>query len=227
MTNKIVPLFSVINKSIDIIKTPKGEKPLVFLRIDYRFMDVDTGEFIGGQFMSAGHSRDDKGFYAAVTGAIKYILTSSFLIPTGDDPEVDYEEDNKKKNEPAPSKQTKKTPNNKPEHKNITEDQRKLMFAEIGDLYMSLHEHDPVQFPKDKERTDEFRKVCLLNSVGIESSKDMDMTKLDTFLKVIDKFKNAVKKDPASLATLLFKSKNPLSVLKEKEPKEKEQEEKR
>jgi len=29
------------------------------------------------------------GIYAAVTGAIKYALTSTFLIPTGDDPEQD------------------------------------------------------------------------------------------------------------------------------------------
>jgi hypothetical protein len=39
--------------------------------------------------MGSGNGRDDKGLYAALTGIIKYQLTSSFLIPTGDDAEVD------------------------------------------------------------------------------------------------------------------------------------------
>jgi len=55
----------------------------------YRIIDVDTGEYIGGTFVGSGNGRDDKGVYAAVTGALKYLLTSNFLIPTGDDPEID------------------------------------------------------------------------------------------------------------------------------------------
>ena len=53
----------------------------------YTFYDVDSGESITGTFNGSGQTRDDKGVYAATTGAIKYILTSMFLIVTGDDPE--------------------------------------------------------------------------------------------------------------------------------------------
>lgn len=62
------------------------------LPIDYCFYDVDSGEVVTGYFQGSGQIRDDKGIYAAVTGAIKYILTSTFLIPTGDDPERDDDE---------------------------------------------------------------------------------------------------------------------------------------
>lgn len=55
----------------------------------YTFMDVDTGSTLDGEFVGSGSGRDDKGVYAAITGAIKYILTSTLLIPTGMDPEAD------------------------------------------------------------------------------------------------------------------------------------------
>lgn len=55
---------------------------------DYGFHDVDTGECFSGHFLGCGPDRDDKGLYIAITGAIKYILTTTLLIATGDDPEV-------------------------------------------------------------------------------------------------------------------------------------------
>lgn len=59
----------------------------IFVPFRYAFIDVETGEKLEGTFHGSGHTRDDKGYYAAVTGAIKYILTSNFLITTGDDAE--------------------------------------------------------------------------------------------------------------------------------------------
>ena len=53
----------------------------------YWFWDVDSGESLTGNFVASGPARDDKGVWAATTNAIKYILTSTFLIPTGDDAE--------------------------------------------------------------------------------------------------------------------------------------------
>ena len=52
-------------------------------------MDAASGEELVIHAKGAGHGRDEKGYYSAVTGAIKYALTSLFLIPTGDDPEAD------------------------------------------------------------------------------------------------------------------------------------------
>lgn len=61
-----------------------------FLDVVYKFIDVDDPtSTVEGTFLGSGQGRDEKGNYAAITGAIKYILTSNFLIPTGDDPEKD------------------------------------------------------------------------------------------------------------------------------------------
>ena len=73
-----------------INKESKDTSTCVAIDVAYRFYDSDTGAFIEGTCVGSGNPRDDKGIYAALTGAIKYILTSCFLIPTGDDPESNF-----------------------------------------------------------------------------------------------------------------------------------------
>lgn len=88
-----------------------------YIDTTYTFYDVDSGESLTGKMVSSGPARDDKGLWAATTNAIKYILTTTFLIPTGDDAESDT-------NHPAtitePPKQNKKpTPPPKPKAKSL------------------------------------------------------------------------------------------------------------
>ena len=69
-----------------------------------------SGESIEIHAMGRGIDKEDKGGYKAMTGALKYALRQTFLIPTGDDPEVHsqaHEEDAPKKAAPkkaAPKK---------------------------------------------------------------------------------------------------------------------------
>jgi hypothetical protein len=87
--NKV--LLQIETMSPCLLSQEEGGKAVCMaLHVDYRLHDVDTGQFIGGTFVGSGNGRDDKGIYAAVTGAIKYILTSNLLIPTGDDPESNF-----------------------------------------------------------------------------------------------------------------------------------------
>jgi len=72
------------------------EQKAIVIDCVYRFIDVDTAEQLEGKFVACGPARDDKGLWAATTSAIKYILTTTFLIPTGDDAESDT-------NHPAPN----------------------------------------------------------------------------------------------------------------------------
>lgn len=62
-------------------------------KFNFRFIDVETGEQLELFLCGQGQDKGDKGYWKAVTGAIKYILTSTFLIPTGDDPEADTKTD--------------------------------------------------------------------------------------------------------------------------------------
>jgi len=78
------------------------------LQTKYSFYDVESGEQLSGDFVSFGPSRDDKGGWAATTNAIKYILTSMFLIPTGDDAENDKNHPPPDTGNPSAKKTTKK-----------------------------------------------------------------------------------------------------------------------
>lgn len=69
----------------------KGDETVTTVRLSYDFIDIDTGEKLSGTFDGTGADKGDKGAYKAITGALKYALTSTFLIETGDqaDPEND------------------------------------------------------------------------------------------------------------------------------------------
>ena len=79
---------SRIITDLELTKDGKEQKATL-LKCKYTFWDIDSGEKLEGDFMASGPARDDKGLWAATTNAIKYIMTSTFLIPTGDDAESD------------------------------------------------------------------------------------------------------------------------------------------
>lgn len=62
---------------------------IVTLRLTYWWVDAETGEHIECTCLGQGLDNQDKAVYKSITGAVKYALTSTFLIPTGDgDPEA-------------------------------------------------------------------------------------------------------------------------------------------
>lgn len=73
---------------------------MTILTIDYTIMDVDSGENMVLTVVGYGKDSGDKGVYKAATGAEKYFLLKTFLIPTDDDPEK--EGTGKKKTDSAP-----------------------------------------------------------------------------------------------------------------------------
>lgn len=71
------------------VKDGKEKKErMITIRYSYRWLDAETGEASDIlNSMGTGLDRSDKCIYKAITGSLKYIITSTFLIPTGDDPE--------------------------------------------------------------------------------------------------------------------------------------------
>lgn len=88
---KVMFLYnSQITDKLEISPTKAGTKQYVVdVRVDYKFVDVETGESVEGYACGQGSDVADKGVYKAITGAIKYIYMKTFNIPTGDDPERD------------------------------------------------------------------------------------------------------------------------------------------
>lgn len=62
---------------------------IVTVEVEFSFIDGETGEIISFTTYGEGQDAGDKGTYKAITGAQKYALMKSLLIPTGDDPEAD------------------------------------------------------------------------------------------------------------------------------------------
>lgn len=74
---------------VELGPNKKGEprEPLTILSMTFTFIDGDTGEGESRQWLGVGQDGGDKGVYKAMTGAAKYFLMKTFLMPTGDDPE--------------------------------------------------------------------------------------------------------------------------------------------
>jgi hypothetical protein len=90
--HRVLFRISVDQQEVKVVEPVKvGDKPefLTLLSCRYIFEDVDSEQVITAQMQSQGQDKGDKGVYKAITGAIKYALTSALLIPTGDDPEDD------------------------------------------------------------------------------------------------------------------------------------------
>lgn len=89
-------VFSVSMQRADTVVSGTTKSGATTFRTDielkYRFMDCESGEILEGIVMGSGSDTGDKGVYKAITGAIKYALTSTFLVPTGDDAEIDHHE---------------------------------------------------------------------------------------------------------------------------------------
>ena len=84
---------------------------MILLRMVMTFHDGESGETLTMPWIGAGEDSGDKSVYKAMTGAIKYALLKTFLIPTGDDPEQDKQErtDRKGKRDATPAQASKPT----------------------------------------------------------------------------------------------------------------------
>lgn len=71
----------------NIVKSEMNDRNITTIDMRYSFYDAETGAVINGSFAGQGQDPADKGIWKALTGAIKYILTTTFFIPTGNDPE--------------------------------------------------------------------------------------------------------------------------------------------
>lgn len=115
LEQKVLFQFEVTDVMTQETKNDKGDTSiLTVIRGNAVFICVESGEEMRIPFAGQGADKGDKGIYKSITGAIKYALTSTFLIPTGDDAEADTSLD-KHYNKPAP--------------KTLTVDQTAKMFS--------------------------------------------------------------------------------------------------
>lgn len=72
----------------------------LLVTLDYSWVDVETGETADGRWAGVGWDKSgDKAIYKAFSGALKYLVLDTFMIPTGDDPEAGSQAED----QPAPA----------------------------------------------------------------------------------------------------------------------------
>ncbi len=87
-------LFSIsFVRQLDRFDTQSGKQHVYIAEFEITLEDVDSDEKRVFRMVGSGADNADKSVYKAVTGALKYALAPSFLIPTGDDPEGARDED--------------------------------------------------------------------------------------------------------------------------------------
>lgn len=105
---------------------PSGDKKSYITTVLCRFkiIDLESGAELMLEQIASGGDTLDKGTFKAVTGAIKYVLTTLFLIPTGDDPENDESKKGRQQPQARPGQRSQQDPESV-----ITEAQGKRIFA--------------------------------------------------------------------------------------------------
>lgn len=80
-----------------------GNNELVTTQMKFRVVNVDNpSESIDVPSAGQGADKGDKAVFKSVTGAKKYLLSTLFLIETGDDPEADISVDKRAADKTAP-----------------------------------------------------------------------------------------------------------------------------
>ena len=90
--NNVLLIPSIEECSTREIETRNGKSQIATVKINFSFIDVDTGESNFITMIGEGMDTGDKAVYKAITGAQKYVLMKTFMIPTGDDPENEEEQ---------------------------------------------------------------------------------------------------------------------------------------
>lgn len=146
---------------------PSGDKKsyITTIKCTFAIVDLETGAELRMEQIASGGDSLDKGTFKAITGAIKYVLTTLFLIPTGDDPEGD----NGPKQRQAPQARAAAPRSQQDPESPISEAQVKRLFA----------------VAKSKELPIEQMKA-IVAAAGYTSSKDIKVRDYDSIVARIE-----------------------------------------
>lgn len=114
-----------------VLESSQDEHGNTHVRMSFNILDDQGNTY---QFFGAGSGNDrskngnvgDKGIYKAITGCVKYALMKTFLLETGDDPEVVSDHD---RGEAKPVEKPAEKPAEKKKPKGLNDDQKLLISA--------------------------------------------------------------------------------------------------
>lgn len=171
----VVFSFSTTKQTVTPVTKPDGKFTwLTELQGDYAYTNADDKNDVqSGYWAGSATDTSDKGTWKAITGALKYVLLTNHLLPTGDDPENDTGEvkaRSEKASSPLPPTQRDTTKAEKPEATGLSDKQRALLMASLRDRGVTIKEA---------------QQFILNKACGKHSTKQMDSTDLDKVLGAI------------------------------------------
>lgn len=90
MCRELGIVFKYVIEDIKDEVIMQGDKPVfsTTIKIHYYFINTDDpSDVFEGITYGAAQDTGDKGLYKAITGGLKYIFFTTFLVPSGDEPE--------------------------------------------------------------------------------------------------------------------------------------------
>ena len=125
------------------------------VKMEFTLADVDTGETLKSTYWGEGQDKGDKGLYKAYTGATKYFLMKTFLIPTGDDPEGDTSAD-ERNSKPKDNKQGQSNQSNNLNKPMASEKQLNLVSKLLKDVaaHNNISDEEAYKILKDRFQKD-------------------------------------------------------------------------
>lgn len=73
----------------EVTTRSKNTEYVTTVHMDFTLIDGDSGESLTFSMSGSGQDPGDKGIFKAISGCQKYALMKMLMIPTGDDPELD------------------------------------------------------------------------------------------------------------------------------------------
>lgn len=99
--------------TVEIVGSPSewltwqaGKQKVLTVPMRGSFICGDTGASISVDFAGSGADAGDKAIYKAITGGTKYLILSTFLVSTGDDPEGDSRTDREVEQPASPERES-------------------------------------------------------------------------------------------------------------------------
>jgi len=97
--------LTIIPEIVNYISSPVADKKdtnTATVQMAFRILHAESGDVLGpfGWYGEARDTGGDKGLYKAITGSVKYFLFKTFLVSTGDDPEIEEKPEARKQQQP-------------------------------------------------------------------------------------------------------------------------------
>jgi hypothetical protein len=135
---------------------------LTAIDMTFTFVDGQTDERITSAWAGYGEDNSDKAIWKAITGATKYFILKTFLVPTGDDPEATD----------AQGRRADKAPKPEPTGRATSNDEERISKAKRDRLGQLLNTHNT-----DRGwLADQLKKLGYRNSADI---KNKDYAKVE------------------------------------------------